>query len=326
MAIGKQITGNLDNWLPVKMIKKERKVKFRWIYTGEINYNSPFFDEVLNKCKGLKENIENERLFSPAELLSEMSEQLDSVNPDAIVFHVSRCGSTLISQALGMLDGAISISEAPLFDEILRLSVYGTDDERANVEGWLRAAIKFYGVKRTGTESRLFLKTDSWHLLFYEHYRRIFPQVPFVIIYRHPGEVLESNNRKKGIQGIISQVPPEIYSFENLNESYIHPDNYMALVLEKFYNCILDIAGSDPHVLLVNYSEGFNSMIGRITDFIRLKLSDEESERIESRGKFHAKNPNEKFTELNEAEYQHPKMNDLLELYYQIDKIRIAAQ
>ena len=322
MAIEKQIADILDRWLPVEMIKEEGEAKFRWIYTGEINYNMPFFDEVLNKARGLEENMERSALSTPADLLPGMAEQLDSLGPDAIIFHISRCGSTLISQALGMLDGAISIAEAPLFDEILRLSVYGTAVEQSNIELWLQAAIKFYGVKRTGNESRFFLKTDSWHLLFHKHYRAIFQDVPFVIMYRHPGEVLESNNRRKGIQGIISQVPPEIYGFKNLDTSYAHPDNYMALVLEKFYNCILDIAGSDPHVLLVNYNEGFNSMIGRITDFIGLKLSDDESERIESRGKYHAKNPNEKFTELNEAEYQHPKMNDLLELYKQIDKIR----
>jgi hypothetical protein len=315
------INNSLRNWIPRKLMRIEDDLQCRWIYVGDKAYTEPFFDETIAKCLGFPQNSWYKCVTS-TQLLSDWSSGIDHVPPTAFIFHVSRCGSTLVSQSLGMLPGTVSLSEVPIFDELLRLPLKNAATEDISNE-LFAGALKLYAAKRTGAEQNLFIKTDSWHLLFYERIRALFPHTPFIILYRAPGEVLESNRRKRGLQSIADMVEPALYGFEEKDDSFYHPDNYMAAVLEKFFNCIISIATNDAHTLLLNYNEGLGAMMQKIATFTGMRISPAEESQIAGRSNFHAKYPGEKFVEKNVAPADVLQLDSLTELYNQIERLRM---
>ena len=316
----------LWGWIPTKLIIDKDEVRCRWIYTKDFTYNLPFFDEALVKFTRICENNIGPKAFSTIDLLPEWSEEIPVIAPNAVIFHVSRCGSTLISQLLGLNPKHISLSEVPIFDEILRLrnkSILIGDEEISSILG---AAIKFYSAKRNMDEERLFIKTDSWHLFFYLQYRRLFPDTPFIIMYRQPGEVLDSNKRKRGLQGVPSMVAPSVYGLDASATYCLHPDTYMAMVLEKMFEAILDIAQTDRRTLLVNYNEGPMAMAEKIFRFCGLNPDVEERRLIAQRTQYDAKYPDQKYMELNVAKNDSANAERLLDLYGQVDLLRLGQK
>src|SRR5690606_34626620 len=125
---------------------------------------------------------------------------LPAVAPTAFIFHVSRCGSTLLSQLLDLDEANIVLSEVPLLDQLLRLPETFPGISRAQQETALQATIRLLGQKRTGHEKQLFIKLDSWHVFFAATLRKQYPSVPFILLYRAPDEVFESHRRHRGMQ------------------------------------------------------------------------------------------------------------------------------
>jgi hypothetical protein len=190
-------------------------------------------------------------------------------------------------------------------------------------EQLFKSLVKIYGAKRTGNENKLFIKTDCWHLMFYKQLRSLYPTIPFVIMYRKPAAVIESNRRNKGLQCIHTYVPPEIYGLENrLKADEILPDNYFRMGLEQFFRAVIEIAAIDSRVLLLNYKEGIPTIMSKIAAFTGLSFSGEFESKMRQRSAYHAKNPGEQFVEQNKEE----QINDIAaleELYNSIEKIRL---
>ena len=316
------IQDDLHNWIPIRLYNDNKELTCRWVYTGTLQCCDPFFDETIQKYKLLIENSKSQRVFTTIDMLDEWGSQIDAVYPTAFIFHISRCGSTLVSQALGKLNRSVSVSEVPIFDEILKLPLKGHLKDVEEVNKLLAGAIRLYGARRIGDEKYFFIKTDSWHLLYYQQLRLLYPEVPFVIIYREPGVVLDSNRRKKGIQGIYCLDMSELCGLEGLPEEKLHPDMFFGYVLEQYYKCILDIAETDSQCLLLNYNEGIDEIIERIKLFAGLEISVDESLIIAERSMYHSKHPQAQFIEQNTGDISHPLLGNLKMLYQTIDNLR----
>lgn len=314
----------LQSWIPHRLSTRSGQLLFEWLYTGTLPYTDPFFDETLAKCRQYPQNSGGNKSVSTPEALAEWSTEIDSIQPTAFIFHVSRCGSTLVSQALGMLPRHISLAEVPLFDSILRMGYQHPQYDEAARGELLKAAIQFYGAKRTGAEEQLFIKADSWHLCFYKVLRKLYPHTPFIILYRNPEAVLHSNHIKKGVQGVYGLVEPELLGLHDITVEQRHPDVYMTLVLEQFYKTIAGICNIDNNTLLLNYNQGLPAMMQAIADFTGLTLTDEYKTAIDQRGQYNAKHPGEKF---KEREFDLQVDNDVLQrlhaLYEDIDRLRL---
>ena len=119
-----------------------------------------------------------------------------SVPPAGFVFHMSRCGSTLVSQMLAAHREHIVISEAGPIDTVLQSHRRrpGIGDEQ-RIES-LRGLLAAYGQPGCGSAQRLFVKFDSWSVLDLPLVARAFPDVPWVFVYRDPVEVLASTRTR----------------------------------------------------------------------------------------------------------------------------------
>ncbi len=185
-------------WLPVAASWRDGTLWTDWSHFGERPLREPFFDDEILNCLRRPFN----RLFRYGMPITRLPDWLDAnrhLQPDGFIFHMSRCGSTLVSQMLGALPDSIVISEAGPIDAVVDSGQHRpdlSDEERAL---WLRWMVCAFGQTRRGGERRFVLKLDAWHTLDLQLFRRAFPTVPWIFLYRDPVEVLVSQLRLRGV-------------------------------------------------------------------------------------------------------------------------------
>jgi len=288
-----------------------------------VPFKEPFFDETISKSRSLPINSKPFRPLSEINLLEHWSKYIDHIEPTAFIFHVSRCGSTLLSQLLGINDDFISLAEVPCFDDILRLPFKDGYPENPSINELLKSAIRFYGQKRTGNEAQLFIKTDSWHIFFWKQIRAIYPNVPFILLYRKPDEVLRSNQKHRGMQAVPGVIEPEVFGFKQDDITSLSLDEYMAKVLERYFSSYLQVIENDVNSLLINYEEGPIAMMEKTLDFSGITLKDELKQQVINRTKFHSKHPGQAFSEDQEKSPIPDYLKPAFGLYMECETIRL---
>lgn len=86
----------------------------------------------------------------------------NSLAPTAFVFHVSRCGSTLVTQMQAALPQCIVMLAPPVLDAFSRLHHH--QPVRSGGAHTLRQLVAALGQRRTGYEQHCFIKLDCWHM------------------------------------------------------------------------------------------------------------------------------------------------------------------
>jgi hypothetical protein len=288
----------LQNWIPYKLTYTNNEVQCHWLNTFDKKFAEPFFDETIAACKGLlRLNVYRESVSDLDMMVDWSAGFKEVVVPTAIIFHVSRCGSTLISQLLGMSEENISLAEVPFFDDILRLRYKNNNYSEEDIDNLLKASLKFYGQDRSGKEKHLFIKTDSWHILFYKQLRKLYPDVPFILLYRSPDEVLNSHTKLRGVQAVPGLIEPELFGFEAEGISNLSLNEYTVEVLECYLKIYLKVAENDKLNLLVNYSEGIMPIMNKIASFSNVAISEADLHKMQERSGYHSKHPSKVFSE-----------------------------
>ncbi len=309
----------MQGWIPYKLKIADSGIQCHWLNTRNKPYVEPFFDETILKIKTLSAANASYNSVSDLTMLQNWA-TLPSVEPAAFIFHISRCGSTLIAQLLSADEQNIVLAEVPFFDNVLRLP-YQLQQVGLNYSNQLlRAALNFYGQKRTGNEKYLFVKTDSWHMFFYKQLRALYPHTPFILLYRPPTEVFNSHTIKKGIHVVQGLIEPEILGMGN---TYQEPDVYLASVLEAYFTMYLKIADEDKLTLLLNYNQGIMPMMDEIAKFTNTPFSDEHYAKMNARINYHSKYPAKVFN-IEDTPELNPVLQKAHTLYEQTEQKRLS--
>lgn len=281
----------LLHWIPNKLIEKEGEVYFEWIYLGDKRYLDPFFEETLVKCIAYPENLKRFKVVSTAANLIDWADQLVAAELKAFVFHVSRCGSTMLAQSLAVSPQNIVVSEAPILDAILRSELFDLAQKRLLI----KAVIALLGQKRFPEEKNLVVKLDSWHIFEAGELRSLFPELPFVLLYRNPTEVLKSHSKLKGMHMVPNLIPSKIFGITTKEIEEISFQQYSAVVLEKYYQAYFDFHERDQNVLVYNYKDGMRDILEKVIDMIDGDYYIEEIDQMYERLKKHSKNEGNTF-------------------------------
>lgn len=310
----------LTKWLPYKLYQNEDDLLFRWLYVGNKRFSEPFFEDSLRKCKSYRENCGLAAYVTGTGELMKLAANTDSVTPTAFIFHVSRCGSTLLSQLLSLPEQHIVLSEVPLIDQVLRLEAEQSLQAGYSKKKLLKAVIRLCSQRKTN-EQQCFVKLDSWHILFYDLIREAYPGVPFILQYRDPAEVVQSHLRRRGSQLIPGKVLP---AGENQKacKSSSALDHYMLSVLDKLYTGLLLVAQNDRQSVLLNYSEGQKNWWEKLQKRIPISVTTSLDEAIHHRSMFHSKYPEQEFAEQNSIHDFEGDLAHLYASYHQMEGIR----
>lgn len=290
------------NWIPYKLFYDNGEPFCHWLNLQDKKFEEPFFDETIFRLRALPANVKKLKSVSHLQMLTEWSAGLVATKPVAVIFHLSRCGSTLVSQLLTLDDRNIVLPEVPFFDELLRLQYQQPAIETTAADKWLAAAVKFYGQQRNENEKKLFIKTDCWHIFFYERLRQLFPGVPFVLLYRSPAEVLLSQQKRRGMQAVPGIIEPELMGFVKEEIDPANFDGYFSMVMEKILAKFYAVQENDPFALLVNYKEGIIPIVQKVTAAAGISLSGVLLKQMEDRSRYHAKYPEQVFAGEKEPE------------------------
>lgn len=308
----------LQYWVPWKLTKE---FDCRWLNTGKLPFTAPFFDDTISACRRLELNRSAYTSISSLEMLNGWGEQLKGPSPSAIIFHVSRCGSTLLSQLLSRSSDNLVLSEVPFLDELLRLPFKANEIKSETVSKYFYAALKFYAQPRLEKYSHLFIKSDSWHLHFYEQLRKLFPSTKFILLYRDPQEVLLSQQRQRGLQSVPGLLEYQIFKFNKEESEITDPDRYMGLVLETYFNKMIQIIESDPNAIAFNYSDGMINIATRLYKLLKIPVSEQLLNDWKERSRFNAKHPQHLFHEETNAFLKKEVLDPLLPLYQTLDAL-----
>src|ERR1044072_3432527 len=105
----------LDGWVPVQIKWQQPRPFVEWCYVGARPLTQPFFDQTIQNLIFPPFNLLFRRR-TPIETLLARYEIKPGLQPTGFIFHMSRCGSTLVSQMLRALPHTIVVSEASLID------------------------------------------------------------------------------------------------------------------------------------------------------------------------------------------------------------------
>jgi hypothetical protein len=205
---------SLAGWVPIRVVTRGSSVLLDCCFADDDRLTEPFFDHTVERWLERPCNLLLRREVAIEELVEHHAR---SSGPalDGLIFHTSRCGSTLVAQLLAELPEVRVISEPSVVDGLLRvadrLGVAGRE-----LAGWLRGVVQALAAPTAG-ESAAVLKASARHATHLGVYRQAFPETPWVFLYREPREVLVSLAEQPG--GLVcDHGDPSSFHAEVLNE------------------------------------------------------------------------------------------------------------
>lgn len=284
----------LAGWIPIRLYWQDQQAMVDWCYLGPGRFTDSFFSETVAECLRLPFN----QIFRPQtsiEILRQLHDQGPGLQPTGFIFHMSRCGSTLVSQMLAALESNIVISEAPLLDWILSSEAHRPEVTGQRRVEWLHWLVSTLGQPRIGNERNLFVKLDSWQILFFPLIRQAFPDVPWLFLYRDPVEVMVSQFDQRGAHMVPGVIAPELFGMDLQIAVTLTPEQYCATVLATI--CQAALRHHEDGGRLINYTQLPESVWSSVLDFFQVSFSESEIDTMRNAAKRDAKNPENIFAD-----------------------------
>ena len=279
----------LAGWVPIRIYWNGCTPVVDWCWVGKRRLTEPFFDHTIDNSLRLPFSL----LFrpqTPIELLRERDTIAPGVHPQGFIFHMSRCGSTLVSQMLAGLSGSVMLSEAGPIDSVLRAQFRDPSLSEATRSDWLQWTVSALGQRRNGDETHLFIKFDSWSALDLPLISRAYPRVPWIFLYRNPVEVLVSQLARRGAHMVPGGIEPELFGMNMAEAFEMQPEEYCARVLAVTCEAALRQHQSCAG-LMINYEQLPDAVWTGVADFFGIEVSDFDMEAFRRVTQLDAKNP-----------------------------------
>jgi hypothetical protein len=255
---------SIVRWRPTPMLE--------WCHVGDLRFMDPFFEQTIRRATHEPFNL----LFSHRTPLSEIVGQApaNELRVAGLIFHMSRCGSTVISQMLAALAQNVVLSEPAPLDQILRVPARLGARSPDELVLYLRGMVAAFSRRRQPQERDLLIKLDAWHILLLPLFRRAFPDVPWVFVYRDPLEVLASLARSRPLQMFPHWIDPALLAPAPDDWPSLSPDAYASHVLACFLRAAIE--HHRDRGLLVEYGELPEAAGNHVLAHFGLEYSEED--------------------------------------------------
>jgi len=221
---------------------------------------------------------------------------IDGLLPKGLIFHVSRCGSTLFSKALARSPRNLVINQGGPLQEgfwafITDQWQHPPEINERNIL-MLQNLVKLMARRRRPEYEHGFIKFISWNVIYLDLICAAFPDASVLYLYRDPVEVIanvlqettavlraKGHSHSRELTGLLPQDTATMNNVEYLAHCYAH-----------YFNVVLDYSGAGG-LHLVNYKqlrhlESFPDILARGFNFRPEKA---ELERMRKQYRYYSK-------------------------------------
>jgi hypothetical protein len=281
-------------WLPIALSLRRKASTVTWLACGTVPCGGPFF---MDTVRALRAAGGAREMQTPLETLCDAAAAIDPVPVTGFIFHVSRCGSTLIANAARAAAGAVVISEAEPLSYLFSpyrvgLWPYAAPEWEAARDRLLRATMRVYAQRRGGDERRLIVKFTSWNLLFLAVVRRLWPEVPALIVVRDPVEVLVAALAEPTMWMALKNCPVEasiLFGWEMAEVRAMSPAEYGARAIGAL--CQAALAGLGGSCQVVDYRQIDTPALCRLSEWLNGTLTADDRHRVAEIAQVYSKDP-----------------------------------
>jgi len=271
----------LAQWTPIRLTLERPEPVVDWCDLRGIAFREPFFMQTVARwAHQTADGGEAPRpvvrtVLSALEAVDGVGECLE---PSGFIFHMSRCGSTVLSRLFGTVPDTVVISEAEPINSFLE-----ADPDELNEEALvhcLRLMIRALGRKRFGEERHYVVKFSSWNVRRLDLLRAAFPNTPWIFVYRQPIEVV--NSVLKGSPGWmqLQRFPAQAEHLLGIPAAEcadMPVEEFCARGLAGF--CAAALAADDGRTLFINYRDLPQAAWGPVAHHFDIPLAAEQEAR-----------------------------------------------
>jgi Sulfotransferase family len=276
---------SLRGWTPVRVAVRHPAIEWAIV---DRPFTDPFFEQTAHVAMQHRFN----QIFArrtPLDILDELGAEPVRA-PAGLIVHMSRCGSTLITQMLARLPNVVVLSEPQPFDGLLRLRDRGHADADKTLVRRLRGLMR--ALAPDSDEPRVVVKLHAWHVLELSLLARACPQTPVVFVFREPRGVLRSQARNAGAEVLAGTIDPAYAGIRDAAE-LARPD-YGARVLAAMCEAALRHAATGE-MLFVDYETLPDAVFTRVLPFLGLPFSGADESVLREIARNHTKREGERF-------------------------------
>lgn len=280
-----------SGWLPTRSVPTDGTPAMDWLWFGSERLSRPFMEDDVRTASCLPFN----RLFRIRTTMDAViagSRRELHIPLRGLIFHMSRCGSTLLAQMFAAVPEYIVSSEPEPLDAVIQWLRLANIDEEVGATA-LRAIVAALGRDRQNGAQHHIIKVDAWHAFFLPLFRAAFPDVNWVYLYRDATEVMVSTMQQPGVHTAPGVLPESIVGFALDSCGTI--EHYSARVLGEIGNSVLrhwHLGGG----MLIAYPDLVKAATNAVPGHLNVDLNDSAIALMMATAKQDAKSPQQHFS------------------------------
>jgi hypothetical protein len=186
-AMAAMNAAQLATWVPLALNLTDATPSIDWGDFGSRRFSEPMLQDTITRWATEEPSAPVVRTDLGVLLALDQAPSLD---PSGLIFHSSRCGSTLLARSLRQIPGCVVVSEPDIVNSLL-LADPARIDDKTRVQ-MLRLLLRALGRRRFGDERHYVVKLSSWNVCKLDLFRQAFPDSAMIWLQRRPAEVLRS--------------------------------------------------------------------------------------------------------------------------------------
>jgi len=253
----------LRGWVPVKFVIKSGEMSFQWMDFSSVDISQPFFRQTVEKMVKLGNRIKT----SSVQDLITIGSRLATVHPSCLIFHVSRCGSTLLANALRATGNCVALSEPKIITDLFHFCHDLPVSAQELRDSILQSVVNLYATYQ-GMQRNVVIKLASWNLLNLRSFRKIWPQTPCILMIRDPGEVIISNLKPGGWLAFRSEprCASRLLELDETQVAQLSDIEFCTQVIKRLNEAALE--GIDIKWMIIDYNMFDFDVMPTIAQFI----------------------------------------------------------
>ncbi|HTX55561.1 MAG TPA: hypothetical protein VMD47_00520 [Candidatus Acidoferrales bacterium] len=275
-------------WFPIRVYARDGEPRVQWFRRDAgLCFDDRYFHDTVSRAAKRPFNLAFFR-DTGVDVLQELAESSPGLRPSGLLFHLSRCGSTLVSNAFAARFDVLVLAEPGPVNDVLVMP--GLQNEQRIA--LLRSVVSVLARAQRGDQQACVIKLDAWHVRWLAVLEAAFPQVPWLFLYRDPREVLVSHLRTPSLMMSTVNAPATL-GISLVEAAQVSREVHCVRVLSELLRAVRERA-TEPE-RFVDYATLPEAIWERIGPAFGLPFAPSAVARLRAGASAHAKDPRRPF-------------------------------